>query len=105
MGLVDDTLERLAIGMPIFLKLSDLPHLELIEVLKKVLVNHPKVVGIFSVPPILVRKTIDNDEVQEINIISWNCLKIHPLGIYYKPEHGTDIRIIDFDKYFTLGDK
>ncbi len=93
--------QQYEIGYPIFQKFFSLNKKNLIDVMKDIFQDNLKVMEIIENNPRII-KTLENDEPEEISIYFYNSIKITCFGVYYKPEHGVQEKILKFDKFFNL---
>lgn len=101
MGLEQQYQEMYEIGFPIFNKLFQLKKDDFIKVMKNIFHDNKNVLEILENKPNIL-KVVRNDEPEEIKIHFYSSIEITYLGIKYKPEHGSSIYILKFDKFFNI---
>jgi hypothetical protein len=96
--------EQYKIGQPIFFKLFELNDKDLKEKLKSICADKldKYYIDIFESGD--VTRTIKSEVPSEISIYFYSGIKITPFGINFHPEHGPVVKLVEFNKYFTLGD-
>lgn len=103
MSHLDEMKERLEIGVPILNELFKLNSKELKEKIRSILGDvwiSEHCSGIIENGS--VTKTLTDDEPKRIQIFYYDEIEITWYGIWWKPEHGTQTCIKEFDKHFKL---
>lgn len=101
MGLEEKYKQQYEIGYPIFENLFNLKKDDFIKVMKDIFYDNESVLEILENKPSVI-KTLRDDEPEGINIHFYSSIEIGYSGIRYKPEHGTPITILKFDKFFNI---
>lgn len=98
MTALDRMKERLEVGQPIVAKLSELKGQELKDKVIDILGNEDKYIEIIK--DAHVTKTIENDIPTKISFSNYDQIEITFYGIWFHPEHGSQVCVKEFDKYF-----
>ncbi len=95
-----DFQEQWNTGLPVFLKLFNMPKAELLPLLKEICGDRiPD--DLFESTTHVYKETCD-DEPTKIKVASWDKIDISPFGIHYTKEHGPTTKIVEFNKFFVL---
>lgn len=101
MTLVRDFKEQFEVGFPMFKKLFELNRNDFITVMKEIFHDNKSVMEILEGSN-NITKTIRNDTPEEISVEYYNSISINFLGVYYKPEHEVQTKLINFDKFLNI---
>lgn len=90
------------IGLPIFNKLFEKNSSEIKSVVEKIFESRKVNSNNFGFSHCDVEKMSKNDEPREIGLYFYDSIKISPLGISFKREHGPNNLVVPFDSTFQF---
>lgn len=90
------------IGLPIFKKLFEKNSSEIKTIVAKIFESRKVKCNNFIFSECAVEKVIKNDEPRSIGLYFYDSIEINPFGIYFKPEHRSQIFVVPFDSTFQF---
>ena len=98
--------QNIIIGTPIFEKIFSLDSSALKKVIREIFETFGAMTGEDELNNFLngcdVRKEIFNDKASSIEMAYYDKVIINQLGITLQSEHGNEISVVKFNKYFKL---